>query len=200
MNLLLLFNLKKSSFVENDKKVMLRILTVTALMFLLNLNTNGQFNLSLGAEGVLMERKIKNIASHGVGCTIGADIDISQKSRFTLQTGFIYLFPIEKHPNHRILSMSPCQIGIKMYFNSKDIGTYFHPYIGVHRVREVIKGYSSISLTKTEETMSLNEASYGLGVGFISNKKIGFEVKYTQVARNQGTFNYLGLRISYMLL
>jgi hypothetical protein len=106
---------------------MMKILSVIVLTFMLILNVKGQFNLSFGMEGAVMQGGFKNIALYGCGGTLGAEIGISDKSGFTVQTGFIYLVPEESYATTHMI---PYQAGLKMYFNSKDNGAYFHPHVG----------------------------------------------------------------------
>jgi hypothetical protein len=95
--------------------------------------------------------------------------------------------------------MIPYQAGLKMYFNSKEHGAYFHPHVGGHTVSETTKSLSVRSYTKPEETFTFRGISYGLGIGFIAHKKMDIEVRYNLIANNNGTINYLGLRVAYVL-
>lgn len=178
------------------KKILTRVLSLIVFIFILSINVKGQFNLSIGVEGVVTQGGFKRIASYGFGGTFGAEIGVSDKSGVTIQAGFIYLIPEESYAATHML---PFQAGLKMYFNSKDNGAYFHPHVGAHIVSETTKGYSGFGYTIPEKNNKFTGVSYGLGIGFISNKKLDVEVKYILVSKNDGTINYLGLRASYIL-
>ena len=159
-------------------------------------NIQAQFNVSIGGEGALMNGSLKKTASYGFGTTVGVEIGISNKSGFTIQAGYLHLVPEERYAS---AYMIPYQAGLKMYFNSKEHGAYFHPYVGGHTVSETTKSFSVRSYTKPEETFTFRGISYGLGIGFIAHKKIDIAIRYNLIAKNNGTINYLGLRVAYVL-
>jgi len=177
---------------------MSRVISVLILSILLSLtiNVKGQFHLSLGLEGALTQRGFENVASAGVGVTLGAEIGISNKSGFTVQTGYIHLIPEEGYSSTHLI---PYIAGLKMYFNTKENGAYFHPHVGAHTISLTRKGIVTYSYSTPEQTASTTDISYGLGIGFITREKLDIEVRYNLIARNSGTINYLALRVAYFL-
>ncbi len=159
-------------------------------------NIQAQFSASIGLEGAIMTAEFKNTASYGFGAAAIAEIGISNKSGFTIQAGYLHLIPEEKYES---AYMIPFQAGLKMYFNTKEHGAYFHPHVGVHKVSETIKFYSNYFLTIPKQTLSFTDISYGLGIGFIANKKMDIEIRYDFIAKNSSTISYLGLRVAYVL-
>lgn len=96
--------------------------------------------------------------------------------------------------------MMPIQLGFKMYTNSKENGVYIRPLIGVHKVSATKPSYTFLGITIPEETASYTRASYGLGLGYVANKKIDVEIRYNLVNQNDGTIDYIGIRVAYNFL
>lgn len=177
---------------------MLRVISLLVLTILLSLTTNvkGQVNLSGGVESTLMPNRTKSIGSFGYGGSLAVEIGISNKSGFTARTGYIYLNPGD---NYAAAHMTPYMAGLKMYFNYKDNGAYFHPHVGIHKVSQTTKSFSTSRFTRPEHTTTNTGVSYGLGLGYITTKNIEIEVRYTLFSGYTEANKYLSLRIAYVL-
>jgi len=175
---------------------MTKTISVLVLLLSLTTNVNAQFNLSFGAEGALMQKGFGNVAIYGVGGTLGAEIGLSNKSGLTLKTGYLHLNPTDNYAKAHLI---PYLFGLKMYFNYKDNGAYFHPNVGFHKFSQTRKAYARYNSIAPEVTTSTTDISYGLGIGYITTKNIDIEVRYNLLTGITGSNSYLALSVAYVL-
>lgn len=157
-------------------------------------NVKAQFNASIGLEGAIMQGDFKSLASYGIGATIAGEFGLTEKLGLTAQLGYIYLLPVEIYASAYML---PIQAGFKLYTNSKDKGVYIQPQIGVHKLSVTRGSYTFRGTTIPEQTVSETNPSYGLGLGYIANKKIDIAIRYNLVSNENKTTNYIGIRVAY---
>ena len=159
--------------------------------------SKAQFNASIGLEGAIMQGDFKSLTSVGFGATAGGELGLTEKSGLTAQVGYIYLIPEERYES---AYMIPIQGGFKLYTNSKDEGIYIHFQVGAHRLSATRASFTFFGATIPKQTATNTDPSYGLGLGYIANKKLDIAIRYNLVSIDKATFNYIGIRVGYTFL
>jgi len=152
------------------------------------------FTFSGGLEVALPLGDFGNLASFGVGASVGGEYALNDNMGITLNAGYIFLVPEEFFASAFML---PYQAGYKYYFDSNENGFYGHAQIGFHTVSATSEDISLFGTNIGGVTVSSTDLSYAIGVGYLINEKIDLGLRYNIVATEVSSSNYIGLRTAY---
>jgi hypothetical protein len=157
----------------------------------LTISTQAQF--SVGAEVVLPVNKINELISHGIGPSVGVDIDLNEVFTVFGQTSFDFLLTRPDTADRiRNAFMVPFQGGVKVYMDGDGQGIYGMGLLGGHLAgntamigdREFIDVYTLFS--------------WGFGGGYRTGS-LDFSIRCNYVFAGPQPSSYLGLRVGFLL-
>jgi hypothetical protein len=157
----------------------------------LTISTQAQF--SVGAEVVLPVNKINELISHGIGPSVGMDIDNNEVFTVFGQTSFDFLLSRPDTADRiRNAFMVPFQGGVKVYLAGDGQGIYGMGLLGGH-----LTGYTTTLMGR--EVRAVNTYfSWGLGGGYRTGD-LDLSVRYNYVLAGPQPSSYLGLRVGFLL-
>jgi len=177
------------------------ILSFFLALCVCNLSTaqSGEIIPSLGLETAIPIGDISDIASFGLGASVGAEYTLSDETSLDLQAGFISFFTSADNSSY---NMFPVQAGFRYYLNDFAEGIYLKAGLGFHTqsVKNTIPAVEVLGVVVSPE-QEIKFSTTDFSVAPTAGYKIGhwdLSLRYTTILSDGDSAAYIGFRGAYL--